>query len=191
MRKWMYQILTILLLMSTGGCGNHIRENDAPVEELTLEEGVLKVGMYMHAFPMSSVTEDTAEPEGFEVELAQTLGTNLGLEIQLVDITRDNLLLSLDADMVDCIISAVPTAQEKDSGYYCTQPYADLDLVKQLLPRDIAGGEVGIYTSRENGQLMLRLDDAITILKNNGQLSTLSQKYFETDITPAQEETDS
>ena len=55
--------------------------------------------------------------EGFEVEVAQKLADKLNLELEIVDTSEKNLLKSLDADLYDCVISAVGISDWNDTHY--------------------------------------------------------------------------
>ncbi|MGI6095323.1 MAG: substrate-binding periplasmic protein [Lachnospiraceae bacterium] len=186
MKKWGSFMLAVIMIFCLTACQNS--KNPASAKNLTLEKGILKVGMYMHLAPMASVTEDTVTPVGFEVELAQAIASSLGLKIQFVDITRDNLLPSLDADIVDCVISSVAVTEENPDLYCVSQPYADLSLIQEQLPETVEKGKIAIYTSSDREQLMQYLDQTLDTLKDSGDISALSQIYFETDITPVSEE---
>lgn len=162
-------------------------KND-PVGELTLEDDLLKVGMYMHMPPMSSVTEDTVTPVGFEVDLAHAIADTLGLKLQIVDITQDNLLPSLDADIVDCVISSVPVTAENTERYLASVPYADLSQIADILPENINAGEAAIFIAQDNEALMYHLENTLISLIDSGDLSLLSQTHFEKDIIITSEE---
>ena len=64
-----------------------------------------------------------------------------------------------------------------------TRPYADITLIKDQISNKEAEGQLGIFVSRKNGQLMLRIDKALEELRSEGKVSELSQQYFGTDIT--------
>ena len=201
MKKVISLLLAGLMLFTFTGCNaldkaveikdtvfDLFSREDDPVSELTLEEGILKVGMYMDMPPMVSVTEDTVTPIGFEVDLARALCDSLGLKIQMVDISQDNLLASLDAEMIDCVISSIPLTADNEENYLASIPYADLTQIEDLLPADAASGQAAIFTSSDNDALMKHLNQALQTLIKEGDLSELSQTHFEKDIIVKSEE---
>lgn len=188
MKKWICAILSALLLFNLTGCEtlqeiNPFAQKETSLEDSTLEEGILKVGMYMHNPPMASVTEDTVTPVGFEVELAQSVGASLGLQVELVDLSQENLLPALNAEMVDCVISSISATRKNGEKYGISNPYADLSLIADQLPEDTVKGYAAIYTAKENESLLQYLNTALETLEASGDLSALSEAFFEMDIT--------
>lgn len=189
MRKWLCLLLCAVMIIGVCGCERELKRDSTPIEELTLNPGVLRVGMYMHVPPMEYTTEDTISPAGFDVEMAKVLTENMGIEVEFVDITKENLLPSLDAGIVDCVISSVEVTEQGQKDYHVTQPYADLSLVQDKIHNAEAAGKVAVFVSKKNAQLMLELDRGIKIIKKNGQLLQISMDCFGMDImVPVAEE---
>ena len=92
----------ILLLLCTGiltmsGCSMGMGRE-------TLENDVLRVGMHLDIDKMCYLSKEDNQPEGFEVELAGILADKMGMELEIVDTTEENLLKSLDGEVYDCVL---------------------------------------------------------------------------------------
>ncbi len=146
MRKFIALISVLALVFALTGA--------ATAEGLTLEDGVLQVGMEIGYPPMEYLDEDGVTPIGFDVEVANELGARLGLTIELVDTAWDGIFASLDADRYDLIISSVSITPERQENYNLTRPYIANKLVlvvsKDLAiasPDDLTGYAVAVQTA--------------------------------------------
>ena len=147
-----------------------------------LESGKLKVGMCLQLPFLCYLSEETSKPEGFEVELAGKLAEKMGLELEIVDTSEENLLKSLDADLYDCVISGVGLSQWNETHYSHTMPYADISSVQEKTGQDTKDTKLSIFTKKGNA-MVKELEENLQELQKDGTLKELSQKYFEKDIT--------
>jgi ABC-type amino acid transport substrate-binding protein len=99
----------------------HIGKVDAPeapaqvpaiADVPQLADGKLRVGTEMAYAPMEFI-DDFKKPAGLDVELAQALGKELGVEVELVDMPFDALLPALAQDKLDMVLSAVTITSER------------------------------------------------------------------------------
>ena len=88
------------------GCGAP-KDCEGEGKITTIEKGVLKVGINLNDGSMGYVDESTAKPAGFAPDTAAKVAEKLGLSLEIIDTTEENLLNSLDADLYDCVISTV------------------------------------------------------------------------------------
>ena len=167
MKKIVAIVIAVVTLLTMAGCEKKLEADGTPVNDLLLESGILKVGMELKVPPMEALDEEM----------------KLGVKVEIVDTTEKNLLPSLGAKVYDCAISTIPITEDNQKEYYVTRPYADITLVKDQISNKEAEGQLGIFVSRKNGQLMLRIDKALEELRSEGKVSELSQQYFGTDIT--------
>ena len=102
-------------------------EEDTAEEEntsyATIEEGVLMVGVEIGYPPMEYFDEDGTTPIGFDIELAQALADEMGLELELVDTAWDGIFAGVDTDKYDVIISSVSWTEERDENYNLSKTY--------------------------------------------------------------------
>lgn len=147
----------------------------------TREADVLRVGMHLEIDKMCYLSPEDNQPEGFEVELAGLLADKMGMELEIVDTTEENLLKSLDGEVYDCVLSAVGLSQWNTIHYGYTQPYLELS------PAEEGSGEeedtrIAAFTKKGNS-LADTLEGYLEELKQDGTLSQLSSKYFGKDLT--------
>jgi polar amino acid transport system substrate-binding protein len=99
------------------------RENAQRSGGLTMEPGVLTVGMEIGYPPMEYYAEDGKTPLGFDVELAKAVAAKLGLEVKFVDTAWDGIFAGVDTGKYDCIMSSVTYTEERTENFNFTKPY--------------------------------------------------------------------
>ena len=147
----------------------------------TLETDVLRVGMHLDIDKMCYLSPEDNQPEGFEVELAGLLAEKMGMELEIVDTTEENLLKSLDGEVYDCVLSSVGLSQWNTIHYGHTQPYLDLSSIEKG-SGDEEDTRIAAFTKKGNS-LADTLEENLEELKEDGTLSQLSSKYFGEDLT--------
>ena len=147
----------------------------------TLETDVLRVGMHLDIDKMCYLSQEDNQPEGFEVELAGLLADKMGMELEIVDTTEENLLKSLDGEVYDCVLSSVGLSQWNTIHYGHTQPYLDLSSIEKG-SGDEEDTRIAAFTKKGNS-LADTLEENMEELKEDGTLSQLSSKYFGEDLT--------
>ena len=89
----------------------------------TIKEGVLMVGTEIGYPPMEYFDEDGATPIGFDMELAQALADEMGLELELVDTAWDGIFAGVDTDKYDVILSSVSWTEDRNNNYNLSKTY--------------------------------------------------------------------
>lgn len=101
--------------------GIHIGKVDAPAavdnvptasEVPQLEDGKLRVGAELAFAPMEFFDEFKHQT-GADIELAQALAKELGVELEVVDMPFDALLPALAQDKIDVVLSAMTITDER------------------------------------------------------------------------------
>ena len=72
---------------------------------------------------MEYFDEDGATMIGFDMELAQALADELGLELEIVDTAWDGIFAGVDTDKYDVILSSVSWTEGRNENYLLTEPY--------------------------------------------------------------------
>jgi polar amino acid transport system substrate-binding protein len=90
---------------------------------LTLEPGVLTVGMEIGYPPMEYLDTDGKTPIGFDVTMAKALAEKLGLQVKFVDTAWDGIFAGVSTSKYDCIISSVTITEERTQAHNFTRPY--------------------------------------------------------------------
>ena len=175
-KKSMAVLAAVILMIGLAACDDMKLREAKPVTQ-----GVLRVGMNLDIPSMCYLSEETSNPEGFEVEIAQKLADKLNLELEIVDTSEKNLLKSLDADLYDCVISAVGISDWNDTHYEHTTPYADISSVSDRTGITSKYTKIAVFTKKYN-LMKDELEAKLQMMRNDGSLKELSEKYFEKDI---------
>lgn len=175
-KKSMAVLAAVILMIGLAACDDMKLREAKPVTQ-----GVLRVGMNLDIPSMCYLSEETSNPEGFEVEVAQKLADKLNLELEIVDTSEKNLLKSLDADLYDCVISAVGISDWNDTHYEHTTPYADISSVSDRTGITSKYTKIAVFTKKYN-LMKDELEAKLQMMRNDGSLKELSGKYFEKDI---------
>ncbi|MCK9170849.1 MAG: transporter substrate-binding domain-containing protein [Treponema sp.] len=104
-------------------CTGCSKKSESASGSLTLEKGILKVGMEVGYPPFEYFDADGKTPIGFDVSLGQEVSKRLGLEVQFVDTAWDGIFAGIDTDKYDCIMSAVTITDERKAKYDFSRPY--------------------------------------------------------------------
>jgi len=155
------------------GCQRESVPDDTPIENLTLEPGSLKLGMSLDKEPFAYLDDEQITPEGFDVECMKAIAEALGVKLEIIDTTNENLLPSLDAKIYDCAIAEMSPEALDETKYLNVESYTFA----------YEGDIRTIFLDKKNEQLMLRLDMAFSELLDNGKVGEISQKHFNNDIT--------
>lgn len=175
-KKSMAVLAAVILMIGLAACDDMKLREAKPVTQ-----GVLRVGMNLDIPSMCYLSEETSNPEGFEVEVAQKLADKLNLELEIADTSEKNLLKSLDADLYDCVISAVGISDWNDTHYEHTTPYADISSVSDRTGITSKYTKIAVFTKKYN-LMKDELEAKLQMMRNDGSLKELSEKYFEKDI---------
>ena len=175
-KKSMAVLAAVILMIGLAACDDMKLREAKPVTQ-----GVLRVGMNLDIPSMCYLSEETSNPEGFEVEVAQKLADKLNLELEIVDTSEKNLLKSLDADLYDCVISAVGISDWNDTHYEHTTPYADISSVSDRTGITSKYTKIAVFTKKYN-LMKDELEAKLQMMRNDGSLKEFSEKYFEKDI---------
>jgi polar amino acid transport system substrate-binding protein len=118
MKKVLAAALCVLVV-----CGSLFAGGAKESGALTMEKGVLTVGMEIGYPPMEYLAPDGKTPIGFDVSLAKALAEKLGLKVDLVDTAWDGIFAGVSTGKYDCIISSVTITPERIIAHNFTKPY--------------------------------------------------------------------
>lgn len=130
MKKWLSAFLLTLLVGVLAACGNDEatsgadsdKEGNANQLEQIQESGVLTIGLE-GTYPPFSYHDETGELTGFEVEIAEQIAKDLGVEAKFVETKWDSLIAGLDVNKYDFVINNVSITDERKEKYDFTIPY--------------------------------------------------------------------
>ena len=162
----------------------------AATELTTVEAGKLTMATNA-AFPPYEMTTDAGEFEGIDIETAQAIADNLGLELQIDDMDFDAALLSVQQGKADIVMAGVTVTDERKAVMDFSDSYATG--IQSIIvpegsdiasPDDLAGKKIGtqrgttgyIYCSDDFGdENVVAYDDGLTAVQalNNGQVDAV------------------
>lgn len=180
--KFITLLLCTLALCMTAlaGCSKKTdaqpESTEAPTAEVevksgtTIEDGILLVGI--SSSPYIDEAED-GKVEGFEIDLAKAIGELTFLEVKFVRMNYSGIYAELDTSSFDCVISGVEITDAVDKVYDFSASYYT----------DDKGRDIGAVVKSGNNRLLNVLNKSISILKSNGTMDELYEKWFTVDET--------
>ena len=124
-----------------------------------LGAGKLRVGVLMDAAPWG-FKDAKGEAAGLDIDLARLMAADMGVKLELVQVTGASRIPSLLAGKVDVLIAAAGATPERAQQVMFSQPYAAVNLgvyggdampqaktVEELKDRSIAVARVRRWTS--------------------------------------------
>ncbi len=129
-------MLIMGLLVSVVGCGGQAQEPANPTEKQTEEKAadksaekpVLLVGSET-TYPPFEMTSETGEYVGFDMDLIKAIAAAEGYDVKISTLGFDALIPALQADKVDCVISAMSIRPDRQEKVDFSDPYFKAGLV--------------------------------------------------------------
>ncbi|MDR1838015.1 MAG: ABC transporter substrate-binding protein [Treponema sp.] len=91
---------------------------------LTIEDGVLSIGIEIGYPPMEYYERDGVTPAGFDIDLTKALAEKLGLGVKYIDTSWEGILAGLSAGRYDVAVN-ITILSERQKRYNFTKPYID------------------------------------------------------------------
>jgi L-cystine transport system substrate-binding protein len=111
-------LATALLLTSCGG-----NSDDAGGGSASGSADVLRVGTEGTYAPFSFHDPSSNELTGYDVEVAQAVGAELGMEVEFSETQFDSIFAGLEADRYDVIANQITINPEREERYLFSTPY--------------------------------------------------------------------
>ncbi|MHC6201849.1 substrate-binding periplasmic protein [Breznakiellaceae bacterium SP9] len=117
---------------------------------LTLEDGVLTVGVEIGYPPMEYYDTDGQTLIGFDIDLSKALADTIGLKVKYIDTAWEGIFAGLDTNRYDAAVN-ITILPERQNKYNFTKPYIDSSIsmvtrkgspLKIEKPEDIEGYSV-------------------------------------------------
>ncbi len=131
------------------------------------------------AIPPFGMTDDKMQPSGSDVETAQLLAKDLGVQLEIVPTTGPSRIPALQSNKADLVISTPSITPERAKVVDFSVPYADHPSVVAALPSipiksyaDLAGKKVAVVrgttqdtdlTREAKGAQLVRYEDDATM----------------------------
>ncbi|WP_273690437.1 transporter substrate-binding domain-containing protein [Ketogulonicigenium vulgare] len=157
------------------------------------ERGVIRIAVAM-GIPQYSYIDSNMQPTGSDVETARMLAEDLGVALELVEITNAARVPTIQTDKADLVVSALGITDERRQAIDFSVPYATLALVVAA-PADIdisdyadlTGKRIALtrattndqdITANTTGAEILRFEDDATLITSviSGQVDIISSQ---------------
>ncbi|ADO41482.1 transporter substrate-binding domain-containing protein [Ketogulonicigenium vulgare] len=157
------------------------------------ERGVIRIAVAM-GIPQYSYIDSNMQPAGSDVETARMLAEDLGVALELVEITNAARVPTIQTDKADLVVSALGITDERRQAIDFSVPYATLALVVAA-PADIdisdyadlTGKRIALtrattndqdITANTTGAEILRFEDDATLITSviSGQVDIISSQ---------------
>lgn len=157
------------------------------------DAGRIRIAVAM-GIPQYSYIDGSMQPTGSDVETAKLIAKDLGVDLQLVEITNAARVPTIQTGKADLVVSALGITDERKQAIDFSVPYATLAIVVAA-PEDVeiasyddlAGERVGVTRATTNdqdltanapGAEILRFEDDATLITAavSGQIDILSSQ---------------
>lgn len=123
-KMWLGILLIAGATMLLGGCSGGEKASTKPAEQTK----VLKAGMNPDFAPFEFVDKE-GKMIGFDVDLIQAIGKQMGMEVQLQNTAFDGLIPGLQSGNLDVAISGMTITEERKKSIAFSDPYYKSGLV--------------------------------------------------------------
>jgi polar amino acid transport system substrate-binding protein len=138
---WTYLAVLAIGLLAAAGPARADR-----LQEI-LDKGVVRIGVPIDVPPFG-FTDANQQPVGLDVDLAKLVAKELGVELEMQQITGINRIPFLVTDKVDIVIAVMGATPERARQIMFTSPYASL-YIGLFGPEDVqvsSADEIGDHT---------------------------------------------
>lgn len=156
-------------------------------------KGVIRIAIAM-GIPQYSYIDGNMQPTGSDVEAAKMLADDMGVKLELVEITNAARVPTIQTGKADLVVSALGITDERKKAIDFSVPYATLALVVAA-PKDIdiknyadlTGKRIALtrattndqdITGNTEGAEILRFEDDATLITSvvSGQVDIISSQ---------------
>lgn len=121
MKRILFFLMTVAILscMFISGCSN-VKDS---------EEKVLRVGTEPAFAPFEFPKKDSEELTGFDVELLQAIGKQMGYKVEIVSMGFDALIPALNTGNIDVAVAGMTITEERKNVVAFSDPYYTSGLI--------------------------------------------------------------
>lgn len=128
--------------------------------------------------PFESINGDTGALQGFDIDLMNEIGKELGVNINFVQMSFwDDLIPGITSGRYDCAISAISITPERLQIIAYSNPYFDFTW-NDLNPYKGNPDMFAIAMSQSNTKLKSAIDGALAKIMADGRYRTIYLKWF-------------
>ena len=126
MKKLMALLLAVVTVLSLAACSGKQKNTGSALEKIK-QKGELVVGTSADYPPYEFHTEIDGQDAivGFDISIAQAIADKLGVSLKIVDMSFDNLLMSLANNEFDLVIAGLTADEERMKSTDFSDPYLE------------------------------------------------------------------
>jgi polar amino acid transport system substrate-binding protein len=132
-RKLFVLLIGVIMIVSMSLVGCTSSTDTGEVDSLS--DGVLTVAVD-DTYPPMEYNDENGELVGFDIDLANALGEELGVEVEFISTAWDSIFAGLENEKYDCIISSVSMTTERMETMDYSMPYLANGQVIVVTPGD-------------------------------------------------------
>ena len=135
---------------------------------LTLQSGVLSIGMEIGYPPMEYYDVDGKTPIGFDIDMGNAIAAKMGLKPNFIDTAWDGIFAGVSTGKYDCIMSSVTINEVRQAAHNFSRPYLANTLAMVLMknssikarsPEECTGLDVAFQSETTSDSFMMDLAD--------------------------------
>ncbi|MCH2206036.1 MAG: cation:dicarboxylase symporter family transporter [Lentisphaerales bacterium] len=107
---------------------------DIPLLDRIIQRGVIHIGYKTQNLPFSYLNSNTKTLQGFDIQYAHELAKAMGVKIEFIPFTNDNLDKLLNNGTLDIAMSGIPFLPQLEKNILFSNPVIELNL--SLLVKD-------------------------------------------------------
>jgi ABC-type amino acid transport substrate-binding protein len=78
------------------------------------ERGTMVIGVKYDTPPFGFIPQGQTEPDGFDIDLAQAVAEELGVDVEFVQVTAENRIPNLETGKIDLIMASMVKTEDRD-----------------------------------------------------------------------------
>jgi polar amino acid transport system substrate-binding protein len=120
-----FSLIAVACVNNVSGDGPGVTAQDSAASSLdsVIEAGTINIAVPQDFAPFGSVDAD-GNLEGYDIDVANLIAEDLGVELSLVPVTSDNRIPFLQTNKVDLVISSMGANPERAKSIFFSSPYA-------------------------------------------------------------------
>ena len=154
-----------------------------------LDRGTVRVGVIADVAPFGFVDENQ-QPTGLDVDIANLIASDLGVGLEIVQMTAQNRIPYLVTDKVDILVAILSLTPERAKQIMFTSPYASTSIgvfgppdVDVSGVEDLAGKSIGVSRGTvEDAALTALAPDANIIRFEDNATATTAYQTGQVDL---------
>lgn len=175
----MVAVRLALVLAISAFCGAAMAQ-DTDTLEAVEKRGALVIGSDI-PYGVMQFFDDQGNPAGIDIDIAQRIAADLGVDLMVETMPFDELFQALDDGKVDALLSAVTITPERQKTMLFSVPYLDAGMSIAVASEntaisgtaDLIDKKVGVLSGTIGEELMQKSDfinpDLLVAYKNNDE----------------------